>query len=313
VSRIALEKGDLDLALQHTAGTAPLAAHATGHVASFAPKRISWGAVLAGVITALAVQLVLSTLGLAIGASTIDPVQNGSPEASSLGIGAGVWYVISALLSVFAGGWVAGRLAGVPIRTDGMLHGFVTWALTTLLLFYLFTTTLGAIVGGAFSAVGSAVGGTARGSAEVAQYPGMANIDEQIRRMLGTTNIEQTSRQLGDAARDENVRNVIRKIVTAGPEGLTRADRESAITALTTHAGMSRTEAEQQLASWERTYAETAAQAREVGEATADAVTQGSMWMFVALIIGAIAGAVGGMLGAPRDVGLAGTAETYSR
>ena len=130
------------MTVQHTAGAVPPAARSSSEVVPVLAKRISWGAVLAGVITALALQLVLSLLGVAVGASTIDPMREGTPEASSLGIGAGLWWVASALLSVFAGGWVAGRLAGVPVRTDGLLHGFVTWGLSTLLLFYVLTTTL---------------------------------------------------------------------------------------------------------------------------------------------------------------------------
>jgi AcrR family transcriptional regulator len=254
-------------------------------------------------------QLVLSLLGVAVGASTIDPVQGGTPQASTLGMGAGLWWVGTALVSVFAGGWVAGRLAGLPIRTDGLLHGFVAWGLATLLLFYVLTTTLGSLVGGAFNVVGSVVNGAARGGAEVAQDRGaqpFATIEGQIRQMLGDAGIgvEQTTRQLGDAARDDNVREVVRKIVTAGPQGLSPADRESAITALTTHAGMTRPAAEQQVADWERSYADAAARTREAGEATADAVTQGAIWTFVALTLGAIAAAIGGMLGTPRDLGV---------
>jgi hypothetical protein len=31
---------------------------------------------------------------------------------------------------------VAGRLVGMPVRTDGLLHGLVTWSVATLLLLY---------------------------------------------------------------------------------------------------------------------------------------------------------------------------------
>ncbi|MBK8210493.1 MAG: PhnA-like protein [Rhodospirillales bacterium] len=297
------------MALQQTVGSVPPAVRSPGELAPLTIKRISWGAVLAGVITTLALQLVLSLLGVAIGASTIDPMQDGSPQASSLGTGAGLWWVGTALVSVFAGGWVAGRLAGVPVRTDGLLHGFVAWGLATLLLFYMLTTTVGSLVGGAFNVVGSVVSGAARGGAEVAQDRGgqpLGNIEGQIRQMLGSAglNVDQATRQLGDAARDENVREVVRKIITAGPQGLSPADRESAITALTTHTGLSRPAAEQQIAEWERSYAQAAAQAREAGEATADAVTQGAIWTFIALTLGAVAAAVGGMLGTPRDLGI---------
>ena len=81
-----------------------------------------------------------------IGASTLDPLRGGTPEGSSLGVGAGLRDVGCALIAGFAGAWVAGRLAGMPDRTDGMLHGLVTWGLSMLLLIYLLTTAVSTAV-----------------------------------------------------------------------------------------------------------------------------------------------------------------------
>ena len=46
-------------------------------------RRISWGAVIGGVLMVVAIQLLLSMLGIGIGLTTIDPAQGaaGSPEA----------------------------------------------------------------------------------------------------------------------------------------------------------------------------------------------------------------------------------------
>ena len=56
---------------------------------------VSWGAVFAGAVASLITQVILNMLGLGIGLSTVDPMGNGTPEASSLGIGAGLWFVVS--------------------------------------------------------------------------------------------------------------------------------------------------------------------------------------------------------------------------
>jgi hypothetical protein len=77
-----------------------------------AARQISWGAVFAGVAMVLAVQILLSMLGLGIGFSTVDPAQNGgTPSASSLSIGAGLWWGASYFLALVIGGHVAARLA----------------------------------------------------------------------------------------------------------------------------------------------------------------------------------------------------------
>lgn len=41
--------------------------------------------------------------------------------------GGAIRFAISSIITLFAGGWVGGRLAGVPRRTDSFLHGLVTW------------------------------------------------------------------------------------------------------------------------------------------------------------------------------------------
>ncbi len=112
-----------------------------------AGKSISWGAILAGALLALVVQLMLSVLGIGIGASTINPLSEQNP-ADGIGTGAAIWFVVSSLIALFAGGWVAGHLAGVARNSDRALHGILTWGLTTLVTFYLLTTAIGGLIGG---------------------------------------------------------------------------------------------------------------------------------------------------------------------
>ena len=64
----------------------------TNHTPGVAPgraphSRLSWGAVLAGVVLAIAVQLVLGILGAGIGLSLVDPVEGTTPGAGGFGIG----------------------------------------------------------------------------------------------------------------------------------------------------------------------------------------------------------------------------------
>ena len=118
-------------------------------------RRISWGAVFGGVIIVVAMQLLLSLLGAGFGLGTIDTNAGSTPTATSLGIGAGMWWLISSCLSLVAGGFVSAWLAGVEIRFDGVLHGLVTWGIATLLTLWLLTSAIGGIIGGGFAALGS--------------------------------------------------------------------------------------------------------------------------------------------------------------
>jgi hypothetical protein len=106
--------------------------------------RISWGAIFAGAIIALAMQLVLTLIGTAVGLATLNPATGQNPSGTTLGIGAGFWLVISSLVSLFLGGYIAGRLAGT---FNGWLHGLATWAVVTMLTIALLTTAAGGLIG----------------------------------------------------------------------------------------------------------------------------------------------------------------------
>src|SRR5258708_36855108 len=116
------------------------------HTAGIVTRRISWGAIIGGTIIALVTQITLSLLGIGIGASTIH-VQSGQ-TGSGLGSGSAIWVVLTILISLFAGGYVAGRLAGFPAKQEGMLHGLFTFGLGTWLSLYFLTTALVAIIVG---------------------------------------------------------------------------------------------------------------------------------------------------------------------
>lgn len=107
---------------------------------------------------ALVVQLLLNLLGAGIGAAVIDPGTAGdNPSATTLSVSTAVWFVVSGLIASFAGGYVASRLSGRPVRSTGALHGLTSWAVTTLVIVYLLTTSVGALVGGVFSGLGGIV------------------------------------------------------------------------------------------------------------------------------------------------------------
>ncbi len=129
-------------------------------------KRLSWSAVIAGVIVAIIVNFLLSLLGLGIGLTSFSPGTEGS--LGGLGTGAAIWWLLSVLLSLFAGGLVTGWLAVSYEKLDNTIHGLITWALFTLLSLYIATSTIGNIIGGIGSVVGkgaSAVGSVVKGAA----------------------------------------------------------------------------------------------------------------------------------------------------
>ncbi|MDT0649877.1 hypothetical protein [Autumnicola edwardsiae] len=120
--------------------------------------RSSWGAIFAGALTALAVAFLLNLLGLGIGLTSINPMTESDPLAG-LGTGTIIWWGLSNLVALFVGGMVAGRMSGFPSSADGGIHGFLAWALYTMITFYFLTSTVGSILNGMGNMVSGLFGG----------------------------------------------------------------------------------------------------------------------------------------------------------
>ena len=109
--------------------------------------RVSWGGVWGGVLVALGLMLLLTTLGVAVGVSALDPA---AADAEALGTGAGIWAAVSLLLSLFVGGMVSTRTGAIYDRTTGFFEGALVWVVSLLLMAYLATTGISMVAGGAF-------------------------------------------------------------------------------------------------------------------------------------------------------------------
>lgn len=116
--------------------------------------QVRWGPIIAGLVIALSTQLVLSALGVAIGAGSIG--ESGAPRTEAPGVGTtiGIWSIISLLLSLFAGGWTAARTAGRMSRNTALLNGAILWASTLALSAWLLSSG----VSGAFGVAASNAG-----------------------------------------------------------------------------------------------------------------------------------------------------------
>ena len=85
-------------------------------------SRVSWGALLAGSVVAIAIYSLLTMLGIAVGFSVSDRL-----DADQLGTGAAVWAFVTLLIGMFFGGWVATRCTAGELRTEAILYGIIVW------------------------------------------------------------------------------------------------------------------------------------------------------------------------------------------
>ena len=199
---------------------------------------IRWGAVLAGVAVGISVQLVLTLLGIATGLTATDVTRG-----ETIGMGPLLWAGFSMLVAAFVGGYVAARMSGLKRKTDGVMHGAVSWAVTTLLFVMLATSIGGTLVRGVFSNMSQMVRASAASSGG---SPLSALMRSQNINMDAAT-LRQFQQYLQAGQRDQAVQLMSRSgvdpsraativdqalILTGSPEAASPQGREAAETAM---------------------------------------------------------------------------------
>lgn len=288
--------------------TAPLASTAASTVHL---HQVSWGAIFAGAVLALVTQVVLNMVGVGVGLSSVGYPAGDNPAASTLSMGAGLWFVISGIVAALAGGFLAGRLSGKPVATTAGYHGLVAWAVSTLVVLYLLSSAVGGIVGGAFGAVtstlggaGSLVGGTVQTAAQAAA-PSLSKISNPLDGIESTVR-QQAAGQDPQAMRDAAAA-AVRALLSGDPAQKAQAETRAA-DALAKAQGIPADQAKAQIQDYEKQYDAAVADAKQkakvAAEAARSAATQGAFYGALALILGALAGFLGGRFGTVTPVTL---------
>ena len=266
---------------------------ATDRAAILARQPMSWGAIFAGALTALVCQLVLNLLGLGIGLSSVNPGGDGT-GAEAFSIGAGIWILGTAIATYAIGGYVAGRLAGEPLRSRAGYHGLVTWALTTTIVILLLTSAVGSILGGTLSAASNAFGGAGHALTSAAQA-----VAPQVSAEIGGDPLAKITEQLkAQAGKPENAaaaNDAIAAVKTALSSDADHREQatEQAAQALAKVTGEPVDQARTQVQGYEAQYQRLAAEAKQkataVAGTVATAASRGALAASLALIVGALA------------------------
>ncbi|MTH46403.1 TIGR04086 family membrane protein [Intestinirhabdus alba] len=300
-------------------------------------KRISWSAIFAGVISSVVIHLLLTLLGTAIGASTIDPLQEQHP-LDGIGTGAAIWTGISMLIAIAVGAWISGRLA----QREGALHGLLMFGVNTLFSVWLAVTLVNYTVSGAMnvmgaglSAIGSTVSAAAPHAARMAQDKLQENginldsLQSELETTLRQTgkpelqpeNLQNDAQNAVDSAQnqaqatannpqnaDTDIANWVKGLIDRNQDTLQAADRDALKNIIKARTGKSDAEAEQIVAQTERNYqlarqkyAELKQQAeqkaREAADKAAAATAKASWFAFFMMIVEAVLAGVMGMVG----------------
>lgn len=282
-------------------------------------SRVSWGAIFGGALIMLVTLMLLSLLGIGIGVGSINPMEESQP-LQGLGTGTLIWWIVSNLIAVFAGAYTAAKLTNLSYQLSGLLHGILTWSLYALISFILLTSTVGGIISGVGSAVSKTLSAVEMDVTDITDLADQADIDtDRINRLIQDALAED--QEYGDEVAESQQFNIdlmaiVGEVFIKDGEFDTNIDRGELERSVARNSTLSRQDAEraadviiEEYEEIEQQVQQLAQRAKEASQEVAEAVSRAAIWSFVALLLGVITAAIGGMLGKP-DAASVGTGTT---
>lgn len=313
-------------------------------VAAF--KRVSWGAIFAGALVAVSTLLLLNLLGAAIGFASINPTTEVHPfEGLGAGT-LWWWVIsnlIALFAGGWTAGRLAGFPKRTTAALHGFLS-WSLYAIVSVWLFTSTVGTIVSGVGNVIGRTASLAGRGIEAALPNTNLRGQEvnNTVDQImveaRQLLAATGKEelQPENLQGDANElqqegaqaanralrhpnqfDAILQQYWNRVVSKGESVVSEVDRQALVNAIVNETDLSRTEARRVADRWitmfensqemlQQRAQQVAQRAEEVGGDIADAMAKAATWAFVALLLGAAAAAVGGLIGRQRDLAVIG-------
>lgn len=248
---------------------------------------VAWQSILAGAFAATALSVILLFLGSGLGLATMSPWDPSDYTAMEFSITAAIWLIIMQWVSSAMGGYISGRLRTkwTGLHTDEVLfrdtaHGFMAWAVATVITVAVLTSAMSSIAGGAAKVASTA---HAQNQKSVMTDPVSYYVDGLYR----STKANTTS----DAARAETTRIVLKGVKN---ESFSDTDKNYLADLIAARTGLSRTEAVSRVNAMETDIENAKAAAEKARKSGATF----ALLTFLSLVIGAfiasVAGAIGG-------------------
>lgn len=146
---------------------------------------ISWKAVIAGVVLATASQVLLTILGAAIGLSAVEPrfvsgeLSTAMDTAEGMMMGAGVWWILTGIISLAVGGATAAHYSSSMRAVDGAVHGALAWATMLLLCGFMAGTDAAGLLAGSVGFAGMSMNKSASMAAPRTAEPTISMRNDQ--------------------------------------------------------------------------------------------------------------------------------------
>lgn len=261
-----------------------------------APK-VRWGSVWAGWAVAAGVAWLFYQLGAAVGLSAIDPAKDAAVLDKGISYGAGIWILLTWVVSLFVGGWYAGRMGASANTGNGALHGVAVWGLTAVISVVVGFAGLASAVKGGASLFGSGIAMGAAGAAK-ASPESSTGLEAEIKQTIGQGIANNSGGNIAPQEANRAINRIDAAALTAIAGTLLRGDTEGAKSLLTINTDLNRQQVDSAInsvAAQVPRYKEQIAQKAQ----TATRYSAALLWiMFISTLAALGVAAWGGAIGA---------------
>jgi hypothetical protein len=278
---------------------------------------VSWGAVIAGAVSATAVSLLLMLLGSGLGLSVISPWSVNNPSLTTVAASALIWLILVHWIGSAVGGFLAGRLrrGWDDLHRDEVLfrdttHGFLTWGIAVLLVAALSGVAASAVLFTGVQAASTVAGGAAQGAAQSAAQnatttttdPNAYFVDVLFRPTPGTPTATAVPAATAAASANADVRGEVGRIFVrdVAMDQFPAEDRAYLGDVVVARTGLPPDAAKMRVDSVIASLQDAKAKAKDAADKARKAAATASFGLVLALLVGAfiacVAAAFGGHL-----------------
>lgn len=253
---------------------------------------VSWAAILAGAAAAAALSLILVVLGAGLGFAATSPWADEGASAQTLGVSAIIWLLLTQIFASGLGGYIAGRLRvkwanlqGDEVYFRDTAHGFLAWAVATLVAAMLILSTAGGLATAGAQAGASAVGAAA--SMAPKPDPNAYFVDSLFR--------NDGPAPVSDDAANGIAARIIAKSIAQGT--LAEGDRAYLAQLVAQRTRLSQAEAEARVDQVFAQVQQAKVEVQQAADTAAKVAGWTALWTFVALLCGAFFASLAALLG----------------
>jgi hypothetical protein len=254
----------------------------------------SWPAIFAGAFVAAGATLILVALGSGVGFASISPWQNRGVSVTTFAMTTAIWLIVTQWISAGLGGYIAGRLRTRWIGTHvhevffrDTAHGLVTWAVATVLVAAVATSTLMSGVGAGTRAVGEVAAAGVQGAA------GAANSAYSIDKLFRPGASAGAASGIADARAETG--HILANAMATG--SMPDADRAYLVDQVVQRTGIPKAEAQTRVDNFAAAVADAQTKLKAEADAARKAASQASIYLALSLLVGAFIASVAAALG----------------